>query len=133
MSRRGRNGRSLALVTDRDSGPAAQEAHGVTGLINAISNGAFDRDLVELYDTIVRRLETLRAIHAASALLDFEVGDRVELNRRCSPALPTWSSWAGGRPRGPAGDRQARSANRRFRGGELRCSPLALDKVVERG
>jgi hypothetical protein len=125
----GGKSRSSALVSGGDHGQAPPKPDGVGALLDAITSGACDRELAVLHDAIVRRLQTLEAIRSANALLDFDVGDRVELN---GLARSLYLQGANGVVTGLMDQQVIVRLDRPiglFRSGELRCSPLALDQI----
>ena len=98
-------------------------------LLDAIAAGELDEHLIALADAVQARLRLLHTVNSAAALAQFCVGDTVMFNRRIRPrylehelavvtevddrsvSVRLW------RPVG------------RFGEGELRCPPLALDKL----
>jgi hypothetical protein len=99
-------------------------------MIAAIGTGELDGELESLRDAVVDRIETVRAMQTAAALLAIDIGDRVVLNELVRPhylrgATATVASLLG--------DQVVVALDRpigRFRSGQLRCSPLALEELL---
>ena len=98
-------------------------------LLEAIADGELDEHLVAIADAVQARRDLLHTVESATALADLCVGETVMFNRRVRPRYlerqlavitelddhaVTVRLW---RPVG------------RFRDGELRCPPLALQKL----
>ena len=98
-------------------------------LLEAIADGELDEHLVAIADAVQARRDLLHTVESANALADLCVGHTVMFNRRVRPRYlerqlavitelddraVTVRLW---RPVG------------RFRDGELRCPPLALQKL----
>jgi hypothetical protein len=99
------------------------------GLLDAIASGELDDHLVAIADAVRARRELLHTVNSATAIAQLCVGDTVVFNRRIRPrylehevAVVTeldqrWVTVTLARPVG------------RFRERELRCPPLALQKL----
>jgi hypothetical protein len=101
-------------------------------LLDAIADGELDDHLVAIADAVWARRELLHTVRSANAIAELCVGDCVRINHRVRPR------YLFGEPGVVIGlDDHAVTVRLlrpvgRFRGGELRCPPLALDKL-ERG
>lgn len=98
-------------------------------LLDAIAAGELDEHLVALADAIHARRALLHTVRAAHALAELCVGDHVRINRNVRPGylygehgviVDLDDHAVTVRLLRPVG---------RFRTGELRCPPLALDKL----
>lgn len=128
MSRRTRTARRLALVPAAAPNPPAP-LDDTDALIARIAHGQLDNELAILHDAIAQRLHTLNAIKTASALLSFQIGDRVRVN--CS-ARPNYLHGAPATVTGLSGQHVNVKLDQpigRFHTGQLRCPPLILDKL----
>ena len=103
------------------------------GLLDAIAAGELDEHLVAIADAVQARRELLHTVSSAAAIAQLCVGDSVMFTRRIRPrylerefAVVTEldARWVTVRLARPVG---------RFRGGELRCPPLALRKLDSSG
>jgi hypothetical protein len=98
-------------------------------LLDAIAAGELDEHLVALADAVHARRALLHTVRSANAIAELCIGDPVQINRNVRP----------GYLRGEHGvivdlDDHAVTVRLlrpvgRFRSGELRCPPLALDKL----
>jgi hypothetical protein len=125
MSRQARQKRLSTL-------PPGASAHvrrdRLQAVIAAIGRGEHDGELALLHDAVVDRIETMQAMQTAAALLAIDVGDRVALN---DTVRPHYLRGATGTVTSLLGDQVVVALDQpigRFRSGELRCSPLALEK-----
>lgn len=98
-------------------------------LLDAIAAGELDEHLVALADAVHARRALLHTVRSANALAELCIGDPVRINRNVRPAylhgehgviVDLHDRAVTVRLRRPVG---------RFRSGELRCPPLALDKL----
>jgi hypothetical protein len=100
-------------------------------LLDAIAAGDLDEHLVAVADAVHARRALLHTVRAATAIANLCVGDTVRINRNVRP----------GYLHGEHGEiielddhavtvRLLRPIGR-FRSGELRCPPLALDKLEQ--
>jgi hypothetical protein len=125
MSQPRRRPRRLVSVPS----PAPGLVYTVEELTGAIARGELDQHLLTLQDAIGRRLDTLTARSAATALLELSPGDRVEINH---VARPKYLHGARGTVAGLAGQHVVVSLDRpvgRFQSGQLRCHALSLDRL----
>jgi hypothetical protein len=97
-------------------------------LLDAIAAGALDHHLVAIADAVHARRELLHTVRAANAISQLCVGDHVRFNHQVRPRYLEHEHgliteiddrWVAVRLWRPVG---------RFRNGELRCPPLALDE-----
>lgn len=120
----GHSQRALWCAVDRRSSSAPERL-----LLDAIAAGELDDHLVALADAVHARRALLHTVRAANAIAELCLGDPVRINRNVRP----------GYLHGEHGViielddhavtvRLARPVGR-FRSGELRCPPLALDKL----
>jgi hypothetical protein len=102
-------------------------------LLDQIAAGALDAHLVAIADAVRARHELLRTITSHKALAMLNVGDRVQINRHVSPrylhgihgiVVELDQHTAIVRVNRPIG---------RFKNGEIRCPPLALDRLNPAG
>ncbi len=127
MSRRARTARRLALVPA--AAPRPEASFDTEALTARIAHGELDNELPALHDAIAQRLRTLDAITTASALLSFQIGDRVRLN--CA-ARPNYLHGLPGTVTGLGGQHVTVKLDQpigRYHTGQLRCPPLILDKL----
>jgi hypothetical protein len=98
-------------------------------LLDQIAAGALDPHLVAIGDAIRARYELLHTITSHKALAMLNVGDQVQINRHASPrylhglhgvVVEVEQHGVVVRVRRPIG---------RFKSGEIRCPPLALDRL----
>jgi hypothetical protein len=98
-------------------------------LLDAIAAGELDEHLVALADAVHARRALLHTVRAAKAIAQLCIGDPVQINRNVRPGylhgehgviVDLHDHAVTVRLRRPVG---------RFRSGELRCPPLALDKL----
>jgi hypothetical protein len=98
-------------------------------LLDQIAAGALDAHLVAIADAVHARYELLHTVTSHKALAMLNVGDHVQINRHASPRYL----------RGVHGvivelDQHAAVVRvsrpiGRFKSGEIRCPPLALDRL----
>jgi hypothetical protein len=98
-------------------------------LLDQIAAGELDPHLVAIADAVRARYELLQTVSSAKALAMLNVGDRVRINHHANPRYL----------RGVQGnvvelDEQTATVcvHRpigRFKSGEIRCPPLALDRL----
>ena len=98
-------------------------------LLDAIAAGELDEHLVALADAVRARRALMHTVRSANAIAELCIGDPVRINRNVRP----------GYLHGEHGvivdlDDHAVTVRLlrpvgRFRSGELRCPPLALDKL----
>lgn len=102
-------------------------------LLDHIAAGALDPHLVAIADAVRARHELLHTITSHKALAMLNVGDRVQINHHASPrylhgiygvVVELDQHAAVVRVHRPIG---------RFKSGEIRCPPLALDRLRPRG
>ncbi len=108
------------------SGPASPEC----SLLDALAAGDLDDHLTALADAIHARHHLLHTVRSATALAQLCVGDHVRINHTVSPRY-----LHGLQGRVIALDDQTATdcLHRpvgRFHTGEIRCPPLALDKLA---
>jgi hypothetical protein len=98
-------------------------------LLDQIAAGVLDAHLVAIGDAVSARHELLHTITSHKALAMLNVGDRVRINRHVSPrylqgiqgvVVEVDQHAAVVRMHRPVG---------RFKSGEIRCPPLALDRL----
>jgi hypothetical protein len=98
-------------------------------LLDQIAAGALDPHLVAIGDAVRARYDLLHTITSHKALAMLNVGDRVQINHHASPrylhgvhgvVVELDPHTAVVRVQRPIG---------RFKSGEIRCPPLALDRV----
>jgi hypothetical protein len=98
-------------------------------LLDAIAAGELDEHLVALADAIHARRALLHTVRSANAIAELCIGDPVRINRNVRPGylhgehgviVDLHDHAVTVRLRRPVG---------RFRSGEVRCPPLALDKL----
>jgi hypothetical protein len=99
-------------------------------LLDQIAAGALDPHLVAIADAVRARYELVQTIICHKALAMLNVGDRVQINHHASPRYLHGIH-------GIVVDLDPRSAvvrlHRpigRFKSGEIRCPPLALDRLT---
>ena len=126
MSRHTRTARRLALApaprSDTETVP-------FEATLDQIAAGELDAHLTQIAEAIRARFDLLQAVNSAKALAQLEIGDRVRINHHASPRylhgvhgtivqLDEQSAIVCvHRPVG------------RFTSGEIRCPPLALDRL----
>ena len=102
-------------------------------LLDQIAAGALDSHLVAIADAVRARHKLLHTITSHKALAMLNVGDRVQINRHASPrylhgihgiVVELDQHAAVVRIHRPIG---------RFKSGEIRCPPLALDRLSPAG
>ena len=117
--------------------PATSRQHGETErerlLLDAIADGDLDHSLHALADAVDARLTLLQTVKAASALAHLNVGDEVQLNDKVRPRYLS-------RARGQVVAVEERDVTiqlsrpiGRFNSGQIRCSPLALERIAPAG
>ena len=98
-------------------------------LLDAIADGALDDHLVAIADAVHARRQLLHTVDSATAIAELRVGDTVMFNSRIRPRYLQYEPgeivelddhWVTVRLWRPVG---------RFRGGRLRCPPLAVQQV----
>ena len=98
-------------------------------LLDAIAGGELDEHLVALADAVHARRALLHTVRSANAIAELCIGDPVQINRNVRPGylhgehgviVDLHDHAVTVRLLRPVG---------RFRSGELRCPPLALDKL----
>lgn len=130
-SRARRPRRPLAAVppTTLPPGGADTAAAGIQALVERIHAGELDAELPMLAAAIAERQQLLAAAHSLITRASLRVGDRVRINHRARPLylhgqVGTVAGFYGQgvivRLDQPVG---------RFVTGELRCPPLALDRL----
>ena len=131
-SRARRPRRPLAAVpppTTLPPGGADTAAAGIQALVERIQAGELDAELPMLAAAIAERQQLLAAAHSLITRASLRVGDRVRINHRARPLylhsqVGTVAGFYGQsvivRLDQPVG---------RFVTGELRCPPLALDRL----
>jgi hypothetical protein len=112
-------------VSAPTEGPAEPEKL----LLDQIAAGALDAHLVAIADAVHARYELLHTVTSHKALAMLNVGDHVQINRHASPRylygvrgviVELDQHAAVVRVPRPIG---------RFKSGEIRCPPLALDRL----
>ena len=98
-------------------------------LLDQIAAGELDPHLTAIAEAIHARYELLQTINSAKALAQLNVGDRVRINHHASPRYLHGID-------GTVVDLDEHSATvcvhrpvGRFKSGEIRCPPLALDRL----
>jgi len=113
--------------------PAAQPADPyatvVAALLEGIAAGELDADLPVLAAAINQRLRLLAAAQSAITMVSLRLGDRVRINHS---ARPLYLHGAAGTVAGWHGQRVVVQLDQpigRYVTGEVRCPPLALDRL----
>ena len=130
-SRARRPRRPLAAVPPPTTPPpgGADTAAGIQALVERIRAGELDAELPVLADAITERQELLAAAQALITRASLRVGDRVRINHR---ARPLYLHGHTGTVAGFYGQSVIVRLDQpvgRFVTGELRCPPLALDRL----
>lgn len=102
-------------------------------LLESIAAGDLDDHLTAVADAVEARRHLLHTVRSATALGQLCVGDVVRINEKVSPKY-----LHGHQGRVVAIDDRCATVDLpypvgRFRGGEVRCPPLALDRVGRAG
>jgi hypothetical protein len=98
-------------------------------LLDQIAAGAVDSHLVAIADAVRARYELLHTVTSHKALAMLNVGDRVQINRHISPRyLHGMHGVVVELDEHAAVVRLPRPIGR-FTSGEIRCPPLALDRL----
>src|SRR5215207_6077243 len=121
-SRARRPRRPLAAVpppTTPPPGGADTAAAGIQALLERIQAGDLDAELPELAAAIAERQQLLAAAHSLITRASLRVGDQVRINHRARPLYL----------HGHTGIVRLDQPIGRFVTGELRCPPLALDRL----
>lgn len=99
-------------------------------LLDAIADGELDDHLAALADAVDARRRLLHAVRSATALATLCVGDRVRINHAVSPRYLVGLQ-------GTVVEVDERAATirlprpvGRFSSGQVRCPPLALDRLA---
>lgn len=109
--------------------PAGDRVEPERLLLDQIAAGALDPHLVAIADAVRARHELLHTITSHKALAMLNIGDRVQINHHASPrylhgtrgvVVELDEHTAVVRVHRPIG---------RFTSGEIRCPPLALDRL----
>jgi hypothetical protein len=99
-------------------------------LLVAIADGRLDDHLTALADAVHARQQLLRTVRSAAALAMLCPGDRVRITEAVSPRyLAGMQGTVMDVDDRAATIRLARPVGR-FHGGQVRCPPLALEKLV---
>jgi len=98
-------------------------------LLDSIASGALDHHLVAIADAVSARRELLHTVHSASALAELCVGDTVVFNRHVRPRYLEYEIGTISELDDRWVSVQLWRSVGRFRTGEVRCPPLALQKV----
>ena len=130
-SRARRPRRPLAAVPSPTTPPpgGAATAAGIQALVERIHAGELDAELPVLAAAIAERQQLLAAAHALITRASLRVGDRVRINHR---ARPLYLHGHTGTVAGFYGQSVIVRLDQpvgRFVTGELRCPPLALDRL----
>ena len=131
-SRARRPRRPLAAVpppTTPPPGGADTAAAGIQALVERIQAGELDAELPVLGAAIAERQQLVAAAHALITRASLRVGDRVRINHR---ARPLYLHGQVGTVAGFSGQSVIVRLDQpvgRFVTGELRCPPLALDRL----
>ena len=127
MSRRVRSTRRLALVAAAPRPEAPADPAGA--LLDRIAAGELDLYLTAIAGAIRARFDLLQTVNSARALAQLTLGDRVRINEHASPRYLHGIH-------GTIVDVDQQSATvcvhrpvGRFTSGEIRCPPLALDRL----
>lgn len=128
-ARRRQHTRPPGLSTPRPVGPPPDRADPERLLLAQIADGALDLHLPALAQAIDARLHLLHTVRSVTALATLNVGDRVRINRH---ARPRYLHGVHGTIL-ELDDRTAtvciHTPVGRFTSGEIRCPPLALDRL----
>jgi hypothetical protein len=134
-SRARRPRRPLAAVpppTTPPPGGADTAAAGIQALLERIQAGDLDAELPELAAAITERQQLLAAAHSLITRASLRVGDQVRINHR---ARPLYLHGHTGTVAGFYGQSVIVRLDQpvgRFVTGELRCPPLALDRLIRK-
>ncbi len=135
MSKRGRRRqhpqpRALSAPRPATSPSGPQPADSERLLLEQIADGELDPHLQALAQAINARMNLVHTVRSATALAMLNVGDRVRLNHHARPR------YLHGIP-GTVLELDANTATicihravGRFTSGEIRCPPLALDRLT---
>jgi hypothetical protein len=98
-------------------------------LLDQIASGALDAHLVAIADAVQARYELVHTVTSHKALARLNVGDQVQINRHVSPRyLQGVRGVIVELDQHAAVVRVPRPIGR-FKSGEIRCPPLALDRL----
>jgi hypothetical protein len=130
-SRARRPRRPLAAVPPPTTPPpgGADTAAGIQALVERIHAGELDAELPVLVAAVTERQQLLAAAHSLITRASLRVGDRVRINHR---ARPLYLHGHTARVAGFYGQSVIVRLDQpvgRFVTGELRCPPLALDRL----
>jgi len=124
-----RRARRLSLV------PApAPRPHPTTNpadtLLDQIAAGELDPHLTALAEAIRARFDLLQTVNSAKALAQLNVGDRVRINHHASPRYLHGIHGTIVHLDQQSATVSIHRAVGRFKSGEIRCPPLALDRLT---
>jgi len=130
-SRRRNNGQRPALQAPRPPADPPTSIDPERLLLDAIADGELDHSLHALADAVHARLHLLHTVQAATALAQLCVGDEVRINHTVKPRYLHGA-------RGRVIDLDDHTATvclhrpiGRFTSGQIRCPPLALDRLAQ--
>jgi hypothetical protein len=121
-SRRHSQPRASASVTTNASA-------GERSLLDAIAAGDLDEHLAALANAVAARMHLLHTVKHANALAELCVGDEVRINHSSGRATYTASARRITAIEGHDATVCLHRPIGRFASGQVRCSPLALDRV----
>ena len=98
-------------------------------LLDAISDGDLDDHLPALAEAIEARRRLLHTVRSATALASLGVGDRVRINHTVSPRYLSGLQGTVVEVDEHTATIQLPRPVGRFRTGQVRCPPLALEKL----
>ena len=130
-SRARRPRRPLAAVPPPTTPPpdGATAAPGIQALVERIHAGELDAELPVLAAAIAERQQLLAAAHALITRASLRVGDRVRINHRARPLYLHGHTGTVADFYGQSVIVRLDQPVGRFVTGELRCPPLALDRL----
>ncbi len=132
MGKRSRGGHQSQLPPGQKKPPLQPPASiaPAHSLLDAIANGELDEHLTALADAVQARHHLLHTVRSATALAELCVGDEVRINHTISPR---YLGGLHGIVVELDDERATVCLHRpvgRFHTGEIRCPPLALEKLA---
>lgn len=130
VSKRARHRQPTRPPAPRSAGPRPDHAQADQLLLQQIADGMLDVYLPALAQAIDARLHLLHTVRSATALAMLNVGDRVRINHH---ARPRYLHGTQGTILAIDDHDATICIHRpvgRFTGGEIRCPPLALDRLT---
>jgi hypothetical protein len=130
-SRARRPRRPLAAVPPPTPPPGGADsaAAGIQALVERIQAGELDAELPVLAAAIAERQQLLAAAHALITRASLRVGDRVRINHRARPLYLHGHTGTAAGFYGQSVIVRLDQPIGRFVTGELRCPPLAVDRL----